>query len=296
MEFSESYKPTLEEIKKAEDFMSEKKKANPNIREESFIVNSTTAEREKLDSDREKQETEDSIKIKEIMCKLNGDLAPEVMEKRESEAIIQLEEFPDLWTPKKIELLLVVGDFKKATEIEFESEEWYDDGENRKVNEKAVQEFEELNKKLGLIFEKQTIVTKSNRAYSEDEYQYVRNIERTTYLVAKTKDDIEKLRRADAGEDSSLYGEVYGFPKTSIDAFNNDEIAGINDIPENIRKSEAYIFTTFMLSKNNWKEELETVKQWSDFVKKVSPKIHKEQMRIMKEIVENRECKIENIK
>ena len=200
-----------------------------------------------------------------------------------------MEEFSDLWTPKKVELLLVVGDFKKATEIEFESEEWYDGQENKKVDGNAAKFFEDISEKLGLVFEKQTVTAKSNRAYSEDNYEHVRNIERTTYIVAKTESDIEKLKRADEGGDDSLYGEVYGFPETSITAYKNDELAEISDIPEDVRASEAYIFTTFMLSKNDWKKELEISQQWSDFVKKISPKIHGEQMKIMKEIVEDRE-------
>jgi hypothetical protein len=44
-----------------------------------------------------------------------------------------------------------------------------------------------------------------------------------------------------------------------------------------------------MLSKNDWKKELETSQRWSDFVKKISPEIHSEQMRIMKEVVADRE-------
>jgi len=75
MEFSEPYKPTSEEIKKAEESMSEKQRADSENREKSYDIQSVILEKEKINSDREKQEEEirqrDEARIKEIMEKIN---------------------------------------------------------------------------------------------------------------------------------------------------------------------------------------------------------------------------------
>ena len=186
---------------------------------------------------------------------------------------------------EKVELLLVLGGFKKANEQYFESEEWYD-GQPQKMNdEEKIKSYEKLLEEIGLIFEKKRDITKGNRAYIEDNYEFVRNIERVKYIFAKKKEDIEKYKRADQEESDELFGEVYGFPRTAIKAFNqpNSKIK-YYELPEDIRNDEAYAFYTFEMSRENFREEFETMKKWAEFVKQNSPKIYQDYIEYRKKV------------
>lgn len=113
----------------------------------------------------------------------------------------------------------------------------------------------------------------------------MRNIERVRYIFAKKKEDIEKYKRAEQEESDELFGEVYGFPQTSIEAFGKlDGIAEYNELPDEIRKHEAYGFLTFKLSRDNFESEFETAKKWADFVKRNSPKIYQEYLEYMSKV------------
>lgn len=197
----------------------------------------------------------------------------------------RIEDFSNLDLQEKVELLLVLGDFKKANEQDFESEEWYDEKPPLDVDEKKIKSYEKLLEEIGLVFEKKKETTKSRVAHEEDNYEYVRNIERVRYILAKTQENIEKYKTAAQGESDNLLGEIYGFPQTSIEAFEKPgEIIEYEELPEEIRNSEAYSFLTFKLSRNNYKEEFETAKKWADFVKKCSPKIYAEYVEFMKAV------------
>lgn len=66
MESQELYKPTSEEIKKAEGSMSEKQKEDSSIREKSFEPQRAEAEKEQLNGDRKKQESMDNEKLEKV--------------------------------------------------------------------------------------------------------------------------------------------------------------------------------------------------------------------------------------
>lgn len=206
-------------------------------------------------------------------------------EKLDIVVVKQIEDYSDLDLQEKVELLLVLGDFKKANEQDFESEEWYDGQPQASVDEEKIKTYEKLLEECGLVFEKKKETAKSRVARVEDNYEYVRNIERVRYILAKSREDIEKYKMAAQGESDKLLGEIYGFPQTSIEAFEKPgEIIEYGELPEDIRSSEAYSFLTFKLSRNNYREEFETAKKWADFVKKCSPKIYAEYIEYMKAV------------
>jgi len=195
----------------------------------------------------------------------------------EREVIEKVENYPHLDLQEKVELLLVLGEFKKANEQDFESDEWYDSQPEKNVALEKIESYEKLLEEIGLVFEKKKETMKSRRAYKEDNYEYVRNIERVQYIFAKKKEDIEKYKRAGQEESDELFGEVYGFPQTAVKAFNQPNgLIKYNELPENIRNDEAYAFYTFELSRENFQQEFETVKKWAEFIKRNSPKIYKE--------------------
>lgn len=204
------------------------------------------------------------------------------------QAIEQLERFDDLWVVKKVELLLVMGGFKKATEIEFESKEWYDGKDAKKISSKTLEDFEDLLKNMGLEFEKKAEVAKSNVAHEEDNYEFVRNVERAIYYVARDRKEIGRLIEATEKGDDRAMGEIYGFPGTCIDAYaKKGEFIKVSELPEEVRGMAETAFANFRLSRDHWKDEMETLKKWSEYVRQMSPKIHTENVRTMQEVFKN---------
>lgn len=210
--------------------------------------------------------------------------------KIESERAIiieKIENFRSLGIDEKVDLLLILGGFKKASEENFESDEWYDGQDQRNINDESLAQFEKLLEETGLIFKKKIEVVKSRVAHQEDNYQYIRNIQRVSYIIASMPEVIEKYKKAAEESDDKLFGEIYGFPKTSIEAYGKtDETMNYQELPHQVRDSEEYAFAIFKLSRNNWKEELKTVRRWSEFVKQVSPKIYQEYIEFMKTVGE----------
>lgn len=201
------------------------------------------------------------------------------------EIIEKVENFSHLDLQEKVELLLVLGDFKKANEQDFESEEWYDGQPQKRVTLEKIESYEKLLEEIGLVFEKKSDITKGRRAYKEDNYEFVRNIELVRYIFAKKKEGIEKYKKADQGQSDELYGEIYGFPQTSIEAFGKPNgIIEYNELPDEIRQDKDYAFLTFKLSRANFQEEFKTAKKWADFVKMNSPKIYYEYLEYMSKV------------
>jgi len=208
-----------------------------------------------------------------------------VYENLDASVVKQIEDYPELDLQEKIELLLVLGGFKKANEQDFESEEWYDGQSKKSVADEKMKSYEKLLSDAGLVFEKRHKETKSRVARVEDNYEYVRNIERVRYIFAKAQEDIEKYKQAERAESDELLGEIYGFPQSSVKAFGEPEaIMEYKDLPDETRNDPAYGFLTFKLSKNNFQEEFKTAKKWADFVKKCSPKIYAEYVEYMKSV------------
>jgi hypothetical protein len=260
---------------------SEQKK--PATLTEQEIKNQEAAERES-EAKKRQSEADDQKRIQELRDEHGFDTSNQ---KRDipKEVIEKVENYPHLDLQEKVELLLVLGGFKKANEQYFESEEWYD-GQPQKMNdEEKIKSYEKLLEEIGLIFEKKRDITKGNRAYIEDNYEFVRNIERVKYIFAKKKEDIEKYKKAGEEGSDELFGEVYGFPETAIKAFGRPNgLIKYNELPEDIRNDEAYAFYTFEMSRENFREEFETMKKWAEFVKQNSPKIYQDYIEYRKKV------------
>ena len=81
------------------------------------------------------------------------------------------------------------------------------------------------------------------------------------------------------GDFDKAIGMVLGFPETAIEAFIGERRAlSRKKLPDDVRKSESVRFCDFMLSEDNWQEEIKQGQRYADFIKKVSPKIYQEFM------------------
>ena len=86
-------------------------------------------------------------------------------------------------------------------------------------------------------------------------------------------------------------GELSGYPETAIDAYCAAERTGDRDhwlikaheLPVGVRRSHAFMFVHFRLSRRYWKKELEEAKRWSDNIKRSSPLIHREYVLAMRQ-------------
>jgi len=203
----------------------------------------------------------------------------------EKEIIETIENYPHLNPLEKVEILLVLGEFKQSNEQDFESEEWYDDQPPRHVDDKIIESFELLLKKTGLAFEKRKEIMKSRFGRAEDDFQFRRNIEGVRYIFSKTKEGVDKYKRAEEEQNDRLFGEIYGFPETAIEAYKKpgEKIKHV-ELSQEIRSHEAYEFLNFMPSRKNFQQEFETAIKWAKFVKQNSPEIYYQYLKCMKKV------------
>ncbi len=80
------------------------------------------------------------------------------------------------------------------------------------------------------------------------------------------------LARAHNENNDREFGLLVGYPITAVDAFlGNQPRIEHEDLPKEIQSSEYFHFLEFVLSKDHWQEEIETVKRQAEIVQKVAP-------------------------
>lgn len=205
----------------------------------------------------------------------NKEMSPETIEKLENSELRPFD---------KISIILARGGFKKATDIEFETDGWKNGEDEKHLDDNLLEEFDNFLIEAGLNFEKTKNIEKARYTYPNEEK---RNVERASYIYGRSKEDIQKLKKAMEENDEDIMGKMFGFPQTAIDAFKKGEIINDNDLPKEIREQDYFKFaTSFKMSKDHWREELDYIKKWADFVKETSPKIYEEYLEMMKIIIE----------
>ncbi len=158
---------------------------------------------------------------------------------------IKIIEKLNLGPSQKADLILVLLGVKKATDIPVYK--WNDSLE--KVRETIVNE------------------TKLKLAQLQRESRN-RNLV-AWYGVARDQNTADQLARLDSSKDHEEFGKMMSFPQTAIDAF----------IKSNKLKNEDYpdmsgIVVHFALSKDNWQEEVNLLKYWSELIKKYAPDLY----------------------
>lgn len=75
-----------------------------------------------------------------------------------------------------------------------------------------------------------------------------------------------------------IYGEAFGFPSTAIDAFERQE--WLKALPEDVAHTPVGIFyqraVAMRLSRDHWRDELQTVEEWRKTVEQLAPHLHTE--------------------
>jgi len=211
------------------------------------------------------------------------EMSPETIEKLENSGLKPFD---------KISIILAKGGFKKATEIEFETDGWKAGEDEKHLDGNLLEEFDNFLIEAGLNFEKTKSIEKARYTYPNEEE---RNVERAAYIYGNSRGDIQKLKKAMEENDEDLMGKMFGFPQTAIDAFKKGEIIDDNDLPKEIKEEDYFKFaTSFKMSKEHWREELGYIKKWADFVKEKSPKIYEEYVEMMETIIKEGRTKRKN--
>lgn len=106
------------------------------------------------------------------------------------------------------------------------------------------------------------------------------NQEFVDVLIAHSETDLNRLKGAlSAGDSDENLGLALGYPATAVEAYMGKRPAlDKRQLAEDIKNSEAYPFIEFVISKDNWQEELKVADAWARAVKKNSPTLFEEKM------------------
>lgn len=181
----------------------------------------------------------------------------------------------------KVNLLLVGAGMKPASNFEL----LVRSGENVFLGKGDLEKIKSIMNESGLVFEVHEI---ENDIESKMQILFGRSREELERLAEIVK-NLPNPKQVESGEYSKdqmreIYlaqGAAYGYPQSAIEAFvgkGGGERLNVGDLPAEIRESDAFIFSVFALSKDNWQEEIKQGKAWADYIKSVSPGIYREMM------------------
>ena len=87
--------------------------------------------------------------------------------------------------------------------------------------------------------------------------------------MAHDQATLDRLLKAQADQDHQEYGELMGFPKTAIEAFQNRELRF-----KNASDADRDVIFGMTLSRDHWQEELALLRRWSQLVKRYAPNLY----------------------
>jgi hypothetical protein len=201
--------------------------------------------------------------------------------------IEQIENLNFLGTQDRMILILTYLGEKPVTKIEVSYIEQHPYADlNEIILERK--KLERLLKKLGLKFKIIKRIIVDENGFEEINFEF---------LISRDKKKIEELEKAINENDERKMGELYGYPKTAVDAYvksrrflkehKKDELESIFDrkkwfdsLSEEERSKlieEGVLnFQTFTFSKKHWREELDVVRKWQSIIREKAPRLYQE--------------------
>ena len=242
--------------------------------------------REKNNVEKEEQikSEEEEIKKEEVTEK-SKEVKPEETEKNEAEKekrdIKIIEKLP-LGAQDRMELALTYFGEKPSATIDIN---YYEERPYVELSE-VLSKKELLEKNIsniGLDFKAVETGKIDQNGFEHKGFQF---------FIGKNADVVEQIQTAWFMKDEEKTGVLLGYPKTAVEAFSKrtkerklgetmfDKKAWWKSLSEKERKEiseDGFLnFLDFRLSKEHWKEELETVKKWQKKIKEKTPKLYKE--------------------
>lgn len=212
-----------------------------------------------------------------------GEFKPEVLERIKKSKI----EIDD-----KINLLLTKRGLKPASEILLVIKTWHDEGLTEHMSEEDVQEALSVIQALGLPYrlgERKTVEEPYSTEDEPDRQKFFRR-DQMNILVGRTPEDLVFLERALKSNSDEMLGKAFGFPPTAVEAFvGKRETLDRQSLPSDVQRSDAVLFSSPMLSRDNWQQEVKQGQLYGEFIKNVSQKLYEEMRSKALEILENSE-------
>ncbi len=225
------------------------------------------------------KDVEDTLFVEEIIRKSREHFQPS------PESIKQLEE-ASIFLPHKIDILLASTGDKPAALIFLNSDEWEPGEEEKNISPEGDEELRAIAEALGLhICNKDDVfMFDSGGGQKFRMYMVSRSID--TLATLATIED-EGIDHGNGIRRDRLLGKLLGYPETATDAFVagtaiGDKDAGIHDL-------EAIAFGQFAYSSDpdNIGLELETVHAWAKKVEKISPRLYRQRLDQLAEVLDN---------
>lgn len=126
---------------------------------------------------------------------------------------------------------------------------------------KEIAEEEDKIKSLKLNYKKISQEEKGGRYVAE-------------FILAKSEDILNELSKTDPSRDHEKFGSLMGYPMSAIKAFLEGNCFSVEEERELLKQHPEIALHDFRLSKDNNKEEIETLKRWNDLLKKEAPDLY----------------------
>lgn len=210
---------------------------------------------------------------------IEDEISTELIDKLEKQPIDPLQ---------KADLLLVEAGIKPASLITITNKIW-SEGEEPHVfmEEDQIITLEEMIRKMNVLFQAIPITRKIAEIQKSEAEKVKVYADEVDLLVGATGENLERLSEAYVLHNHELLGRAVGIPETAIEAFlNKRDRLDLRTLPKNVLLSEEMTFSTPTLSRDNWKEEVETGRVYANYLKKFSPHIYSELMNMRQKVLE----------
>lgn len=175
-------------------------------------------------------------------------------------SIEKLNQSDFLTNQDKASLVLVANGQRPAALIELQYQE-NTPSYTRADFEQDSKHLESILLDLGLSY------TKKSSDDGESEYEI--------YYIGSNEPSMQALKVAteivDTKEKDIAKGAALGIPKTAIDAFINNDIIPLTELPEGVARE--FKLANFLPSKDHWQEEFEFVKTQNEALAKMAPQL-----------------------
>lgn len=217
--------------------------------------------------------------------------------KEVSPEFIRAIEVSKLYEDDKVNLLLTARGLKPASIICILLGTKTEKGESSNISEDDMEDVMSIFEESGLPFS--TGIVESPASYIEtgkpeattvharilvgitqkdlNVLEKVIESEKDVRELLKNKEINEATKKEITAKHRKELGFALGFPPTAIEAYaktGKDIIR--EDLPKEEQGSDGVLFSSFALSKENWREEIKLGKTYAEYIKSISPGIYKE--------------------
>lgn len=185
------------------------------------------------------------------------------IEKNKNQYIEQLEKFPTINSQGKFLILATYLGLKPVSEFQTSFIDTKSTGE-KIPGEKYRKIIEEMLDGLNLYHSYATEWDPNDDSFISFHF-----------LVSRDQDTLDNVKyfEPDIQVRDKIQGESFGFPKTAINGYLNKDFL---ENYESLLTEEDKKFLFFRLSKNNWKEEIEWLREMINKIKEISPEIYQQ--------------------